>query len=63
MLLQRGRIAHSSIEGVPIIQDDDLDSTDLGKCVRSLQEKEQKDGAEVSLCPVRIYMLGTNVQN
>ena len=32
---------------MPVVQDDDLDSTDLMKCIRSLQEKEQGDRVDV----------------
>ncbi|KAH9959599.1 hypothetical protein BC827DRAFT_1260996 [Russula dissimulans] len=31
-------------QGVPVIKDGDLDSTDLMKCIQSLQEKEEADG-------------------
>lgn len=35
-------------QGVPIVQDNDQDSTDLMKCVQALREKEQKEGTQVS---------------
>jgi len=31
-------------QGVRVIKDEDLDSTDLMKCIQSLQEKEEADG-------------------
>ena len=34
-------------KGVRVVRDDDQDSTDLIKCVRSLQEKEEADGVDV----------------
>ena len=34
-------------KGVPVVKDDDQDSTDLMKCLLSLQEKEQADGVDV----------------
>jgi thiamine pyrophosphokinase len=34
---------------VPIVQDDDQNSTDLMKCIRSLEEKEKADGADVGV--------------
>ncbi|KAI9512054.1 thiamine pyrophosphokinase Thi80 [Russula earlei] len=41
--------------GVPVVQDDDLDTTDLMKCVRSLQEKEMADGLDVGGPPPRLH--------
>jgi len=41
--------------GVPVVQDDDLNSTDLMKCIRSLQEKEQGDGVDT---PYDVVFLG-----
>jgi len=41
--------------GVPVVQDGDQYATDLGKCVRSLQEKEQSDGVET---PYDLVLLG-----
>lgn len=43
-------IAHSSLfysKGVPVVRDDDQYSTDLMKCLHSLQEKEEADGVDV----------------
>jgi len=37
---------------VPVVQDGDQYSTDLEKCVRSLQEKEQSDGVDVGVCHI-----------
>ncbi|KAI0250257.1 thiamine pyrophosphokinase [Lactifluus subvellereus] len=42
-------------DGVPVVQDDDQDSTDLTKCIRSLQEKEEADGADT---PYDVVLLG-----
>ncbi|KAI9461697.1 thiamine pyrophosphokinase [Lactarius psammicola] len=41
--------------GVPVVQDSDQYSTDLAKCIRSLQEKEQSDGVDT---PYDIVLLG-----
>lgn len=41
--------------GVPVVQDGDQYSTDLGKCVCSLQEKEQSDGVDT---PYDLVVLG-----
>ena len=30
-----------------VVRDDDQDSTDLMKCIQSLQEKEEADGVDV----------------
>ena len=43
-------IAHVSLffrKGVLVVRDDDQDSTDLMKCIQSLQEKEEADGVDV----------------
>ncbi|KAI0303812.1 thiamine pyrophosphokinase [Multifurca ochricompacta] len=42
-------------QGVSVVQDDDLNSTDLMKCIRSLQEKEEVDGDDT---PYDIVLLG-----
>jgi thiamine pyrophosphokinase len=34
-------------KGVQVVRDDDQNSTDLMKCIRSLQEKEEADGVDV----------------
>lgn len=34
-------------KGVRVVRDDDQNSTDLMKCIRSLQEKEEADGVDV----------------
>jgi thiamine pyrophosphokinase len=34
-------------KGVRVVRDDDQDSTDLMKCIQSLQEKEEADGVDV----------------
>ena len=34
-------------KGVRVVRDDDQDSTDLMKCIRSLQEKEEAEGVDV----------------
>jgi len=40
--------AHSRFrKGVRVVREDDQDSTDLMKCIRSLQEKEEADGVDV----------------
>lgn len=36
-------------KGVLVVRDDDQDSTDLMKCLRSLQEKEEADGVDVGV--------------
>ena len=41
------RSRHSLFKGVPVVKDDDQDSTDLMKCLCSLQEKEKADGVDV----------------
>ncbi|KAI9440039.1 thiamine pyrophosphokinase [Lactarius indigo] len=41
--------------GVPVVQDGDQYSTDLAKCMRSLEEKEQSDGVDT---PYDIVLLG-----
>ena len=47
-LLDARCFAHVSLsKGVPVVKDDDQDSTDLMKCLRSLQEKERADGVDV----------------
>ena len=33
--------------GVPVVQDDDQDSTDLMKCIQALKEKERRENSEV----------------
>jgi hypothetical protein len=44
----RAAVAHISLfKGVPVVQDDDVNSTDLMKCIRSLEEKEKCEGADV----------------
>jgi hypothetical protein len=37
----------SLFKGVQVLQDDDQNSTDLMKCIHSLQEKEKLDGIDV----------------
>ncbi|KAH9037870.1 thiamine pyrophosphokinase [Lactarius pseudohatsudake] len=41
--------------GVPVVKDGDQDSTDLAKCMRSLEDKEQSDGVDT---PYDIVLLG-----
>lgn len=36
-----------TLKGIPVVQDHDQDSTDLMKCVSSLEEKERKEGKQV----------------
>ena len=36
-----------TLKGIPVVQDHDQDSTDLMKCVASLEEKERKEGKQV----------------
>ncbi|ESK89035.1 thiamin pyrophosphokinase 1 [Moniliophthora roreri MCA 2997] len=40
---------HYSALGVPVIKDPDQDSTDLMKCIASLQEKEKQDGQQYDI--------------
>ncbi|ETW83088.1 hypothetical protein HETIRDRAFT_163496 [Heterobasidion irregulare TC 32-1] len=35
-----------AMKGIPVVQDHDQDSTDLMKCVSSLEEKERKEGKQ-----------------
>jgi len=41
--------------GVQVVQDDDQNSTDLMKCIHSLQEKEKRDGIDT---PYDVVLLG-----
>jgi hypothetical protein len=36
-------------KGVPVVQDNDENSTDLMKCIESLQEKENSEGSDVGV--------------
>jgi thiamine pyrophosphokinase len=37
--------------GVPVVQQEDQDSTDLMKCIRALEEKERRDNSGVRSHP------------
>lgn len=63
MLLQFGRIPHRFIEGVPVVQDGDQYSTDLGKCMCALQEKEQSEGIGVSFCHTHAFEVRTGLSS
>ena len=36
-------------KGVPVVQDNDENSTDLMKCIESLQEQESAEGSDVGV--------------
>jgi thiamine pyrophosphokinase len=66
-LPERGRLlyvgviyfrSHVSVlfrKGVRVVRDDDQNSTDLMKCIRSLQEKEEADGVDVGGIPLPFH--------